>query len=124
MPDGSPSSSPARPSGPSSCADAAGVLGGEHLGGGEQRGLAAGVDHLGHGAQRDDGLAGADLALQEAVHRLVAVELGGELLPHLALALGELERQRGVDGVEQAAGCAAGGRCRARARPRDAGRRG
>ena len=92
VPAGSPSSSPARPSGPSSCADAAGVLGGEHLGGREQRGLAAGVDDLGHGPQRDDGLARADLALQQPVHRLVAVELGGELLPHLALALGERRR--------------------------------
>ena len=62
--------------------DAAGVLGGEDLGRGEQGGLSAGVDDLGHGAQRHDGLAGADLALQEPVHRLVAVELGGELLPH------------------------------------------
>ena len=44
--------------------DAAGVLGGEHLGGRQQGGLAAGVDDLGHRAQRDDGLARADLALQ------------------------------------------------------------
>ena len=57
-------------------------------------------------------LPGADLALQQPVHRLVAVELGGELLPHLALALGQLEGQRGVDGVEQAPGAA---------RPGDAG---
>ena len=73
-------------------ADAAGVLGGEHLGGREQRGLAAGVDHLRHGPQRDDGLARADLALQQPVHRLLAAELRGQLLPHLALALGQLER--------------------------------
>ena len=95
---------------PEQRADAAGVLGGEDLGGGEQRGLPAGVDDLGHGAQRDDGLAGADLALQQPVHRLVAVELGGELLPHLALALGEVERERGVDGVEQPAGRAGAAR--------------
>ena len=75
-------------------ADAAGVLGGEDLGGGEQGGLAARVDDLGHGPQRDDGLAGADLALQQPVHRLVAVELGGELLPHVALALGEARTGR------------------------------
>ena len=124
VPAGSPSSSPARPSGPSSCADAAGVLGGEHLGRGQQGGLTTGVDDLGHGAQRDDRLAGADLALQQPVHRLVAVELRGELLPHLALPLGELERQRGVDGVEQAAGLPRAGRCRARGPRRAAGRRG
>ena len=105
-------------------ADAAGVLGGEDLGRGEQGRLAAGVDDLGHGPQRDDGLARADLALQQPVHRLVAVELGGQLLPHRPLPLGELERQRGVDGVEQAAGPRAAGRCRARGRRRGGGRRG
>ncbi len=50
--------------------DRAVVLLGEHLGRREQRGLAAGVDDAEHGAQRDDGLAGADLALEQAVHRV------------------------------------------------------
>ena len=49
--------------------DRAVVLRGEHLGRGEQRGLAAGVDGREHRAQRDDGLARADLALQQPVHR-------------------------------------------------------
>ena len=104
--------------------DAAGVLGGEDLGRGEQGGLPAGVDDLGHGTERDDGLAGADLALQEPVHRLVAVELGGELLPHVALPLGELERagRRRRRRADRRAGGA--GRCPVRARPHDAGRRG
>jgi hypothetical protein len=65
------------------------VLGGQDLGRGQQGRLAAGVDDLRHGAQRDDGLAGADLALQEAVHRLVAGELGCQLFPDRALALGQ-----------------------------------
>jgi hypothetical protein len=38
-------------------ADRVVVLGGEDFGGGQQRGLAAGVDHLQHGTQRHDGLA-------------------------------------------------------------------
>ena len=52
--------------------DRAVVLLGEHLGRGEQRRLAAGVDDPQHRAQRDDGLAGADLALEQPVHRVVA----------------------------------------------------
>ena len=55
----------------------AGVLRGEHLGRGEQRGLAAGVDHLQHRPQRHDGLAGADLALQQPVHRVLGGQLRG-----------------------------------------------
>nr|BFE68427.1 hypothetical protein GCM10020092_017280 [Actinoplanes digitatis] len=43
--------------------DAAVVLGGEHLGRRQQRGLAARVDDLEHRADRDEGLARADLAL-------------------------------------------------------------
>ena len=105
-------------------ADAAGVLGGEHLGGREQRGLAAGVDDLGHGAQRDHRLARADLALQQPVHRLVAVELRGQLLPHLALALGELERAARRRRRRAGRRSGAAGRCRVRGRPRGGGRRG
>ena len=52
VPLGSPSSSPARPSGPSRSRDAAVVLGGEHLGRREQRRLPARVDHLEHRPQR------------------------------------------------------------------------
>src|SRR3712207_6922213 len=54
--------------------------------------------------QRDDGLARSDLPLQQPVHGLLAGQLGGQLLPHLPLALGEREGQRGVDGGQQAAG--------------------
>ncbi len=50
----------------------------------EQRRLAAGVDDPQHRAQRDQGLAGADLALEEAVHRVglreVVHDLGRDLL--------------------------------------------
>ena len=41
------------------------VLLGEDLGGGEHHGLVAGVDGAEHGAQGDDGLAGADVALEK-----------------------------------------------------------
>ncbi len=53
-------------------AQRAGVLRGEHLGGREHRGLPAGVDDLQHRPQRDDRLAGADVALHEPVHRVLA----------------------------------------------------
>ena len=59
--------------------DRAVVLLGEHLGGGEQRGLAAGVDDAQHRPQRDQGLAGADLALQQPVHRVRLGELALDL---------------------------------------------
>ena len=55
------------------------------LGRGEQRGLSPGVDGGEHGAQRDDGLARADLALQEPVHGGVARHLLSEHLAHLAV---------------------------------------
>ena len=52
--------------------DRAVVLLGEHLGGREQRRLAARVDDREHRAQRDHRLARADLALQQPVHRVLA----------------------------------------------------
>ena len=52
------------------------VLLGEDLGGREHGGLAAGVDDGEHGAQGDKGLAGADLALEQPVHRV----FGGEVV--------------------------------------------
>ena len=66
--------------------DRAVVLLGEHLGRGEQRGLPAGVDDGEHRPQRDDRLAGADLALQQPVHRVLAGQVGGDLGRDLPLA--------------------------------------
>ena len=80
------------------------MLSGQHLGWCQQRGLAAGVDHCQHRSQRDHGLAGADLALQQSLHRLGAAQLGHDLLAHCDLTLGEHERQAIVEGVEQPAG--------------------
>ena len=57
-------------------ADRAVVLLGQDLGGGQQRGLAARVDDLEHGPDRDHGLARADLALQQPVHGERAGQVG------------------------------------------------
>ena len=85
--------------------DAAGVLGGEHLGGRQQRGLTAGVDHLGHRPQRDHGLARTDLALQQPVHRVLAAELAGQLLaPTSRCPSVSSNGQGGVEGVQEPAG--------------------
>ena len=86
----------------------------QHLGRGKQRRLPPAVHDLQHRPHRDDRLAGTDLALQQPVHGVVESELigylsAGQLLPH-----GQLERQPGVVGVEQAA-------ARARARRRRVG---
>ena len=83
-------------------ADRAVVLLGEHLGGGEQRRLSPAVDDAQHRAERHQGLAGADLALEEAVHRVRLGEVGLELYADVALALGQLERQPLVEGGQQA----------------------
>ena len=58
--------------------DRPGMLRGEHLGGCKQRGLPARVDDLQHRPQRDDRLAGADLALQQPMHRVRARQVIGE----------------------------------------------
>ena len=86
------------------------MLLGEHLGRREQRRLAAGVDDAEHRAQRDQGLAGADLALEQPVHRVGLGEVVLDLGADLALAAGEGERQPLVERREQApaARCAPG----------------
>ena len=89
-----------------------GVLRGQHLGRRQQRGLAAGVDDLQHRAQRHDGLARADLALQQPVHRLLAASSAASSSPTSRWPSVSVERQRRVEGVEQPA---------APARPGDAG---
>ena len=66
-----------------------------------QRALAACLDRTQERVERDDGLARADVALQQALHRRrsrkVAVDLGDRLL----LVLGQLERERGAVAVDQ-----------------------
>ena len=83
--------------------DRAVVLLGEHLGGREQRGLPPGVDHAQHRPQRDQGLAGADLALEQPVHRVRLAEVVLDLGADLALPARQLERQLRVERREQPA---------------------
>ncbi len=76
----------------------------EDLGRGEQRRLAAAVDHGEHRAQGDHRLARAHLALEQPVHRVLAGQVGGDGGGDLLLPVGEGERQPVVERVEQAAG--------------------
>ncbi len=69
----------------------------------------AGVDDPQHRAQRHQRLAGADLALQQPVHRVRLREVGVDLLPHHLLTAGEVERQPGVEGGQQRAVAAVAG---------------
>ena len=73
------------------------VLLGEHLGGGEHHGLVAGVDGAEHGAQGDDGLAGADVALEKGAGGVGVADALGEQVADLALAVGEGEGQALVE---------------------------
>ena len=80
------------------------VLGGEDLGGGEQGRLAAAPDDLQHGAQGHERLAGADVALEEALHGHGRVERGGELGADPLLPGGQCEGQGGVEVGAQGVG--------------------
>ncbi len=55
------------------------VLACQDLGRRHQRGLAAGLDDGGGGEQRDDGLARADVALQQPQHALGLGEIGDDV---------------------------------------------
>jgi hypothetical protein len=79
------------------------VLRGQHLGRGQQRGLAAGVGRGQHGPERHDGLARPDLTLDKPVHGLVAGHVIGDLAPHQLLVAGESEGQVLVESFEVAA---------------------
>ena len=63
------------------------VLLGERLGRRHQRGLGAVLDRAQHRVQRDDGLARADLAHQQPLHRAVAREVGVDRLHRRALVV-------------------------------------
>ena len=66
-------------------ADGPRMLGGKDFRRREQRALIAGVDHLQHGQHRDDGLARADLSLQQPVHRPGGRQFGGDDAEDVAL---------------------------------------
>ena len=69
--------------------EAVSVLVGEDGGGGEEGALFAVFDGLEHGYEGDDGFAGADFALEEALHGVGGVEVGGDGVDDGLLAGGE-----------------------------------
>ncbi len=70
------------------------VLLGQRLGRRHQHRLEAGFQRPQHRVEGDDGLARADLAHQQPLHRLAGVEIGVDLVEGLQLVPGRLERQR------------------------------
>src|SRR5438270_493555 len=79
------------------------VLLGQRLGGRHERGLRTVLDGAEHRAQGDNGLAGAHLSHQQALHRFGAGEVRVDLLERLALVVRGLERERRSPGVHQLA---------------------
>ncbi len=73
------------------------MLAREDLGRRHQGGLAAGLDDRSRREKRDDGLAGADVALEQAEHALGLAEIGIDVGDRRALAPGQRERQRRQD---------------------------
>ena len=69
------------------------MLLGERLGGRHQRALAACLDRAQQRVERDDGLARADVALQQPLHRHGLCEVEVDLGDRALLVLGERERQ-------------------------------
>ena len=100
------------------------VLLGQRLGGRHQRGLGAVLDRPQHRVQRHDGLARADLAHQEPLHRPVAGEVRVDLRQRALLVAGELEGQRPAPAVHHhAAGVERAGAARLAARAPPPGHR-
>ncbi len=74
------------------------MLRGEDLGGRHERGLVAVLHGDEHGLQRDDGLAGADVALQQAAHGAGLAHVGNDLAEGALLRGGGMEGQNFADG--------------------------
>src|SRR6266480_2772367 len=66
----------------------------ERLRRGHERALAARLDRPQERVERDDGLPGTDLALEQALHRRRSREVGVDLLDRTLLVLGQLEREQ------------------------------
>ncbi len=73
------------------------MLAGEHFGRRHHRRLPPRFDDLGHCDQRDNRLAGSDIALEEPDHALFRFEIGANLLDRLALSPGQRKRQRRLE---------------------------
>ncbi len=78
----------------------------ERLGRGHQHAALAGLDRAQERVQGDDGLAGADLALEQALHRGRLCEVGVDLLDRTFLMGRELEGKRRAVAGDQVAGLA------------------
>ncbi len=70
------------------------MLLGERLGRRHQHRLEAGFERAQHRVERDHGLARADLAHQQSLHRLAGIEVGVDLIEGAQLIVGGLEGQR------------------------------
>ena len=80
------------------------VLLGEHLGRRHQRALPSRLDGPQQRRERDDGLAGADVALEQPLHRGRARQIAVDLGDRLLLGIGEREREHLAVPVEELAG--------------------
>ena len=72
------------------------MLGRQNLGGSQEGGLPTGADDLGHGAQGNEGLAAAHVALQENLHGNSRLQGDGEVLSDARLPGGEFIGQSGI----------------------------
>jgi hypothetical protein len=80
------------------------VLLGQDLGRGHDRGLVARFDGGQGGERGDDRLAGADVALEQPVHRVGRRHVAADLVPHALLRAGERPRQRRAQLLDERAG--------------------
>ena len=83
---------------------AAQVLEREHLGRRHQRALAALLDGADERGERDDGLARADIALEQPLHRLLRIEVAVDRVERTLLRARERERKRLAETRRQLAG--------------------
>ena len=112
---------------------ASGAIGGEmlarqNLGRRHERGLASGFDHGRGGQQRDDGLAGADVAMQQPQHAVRLRQIGDDVGDRALLRRRQRIGQGGDDARAQAAlggaaAAGAGAQMAAQQAPARAGRR-
>ncbi len=85
------------------CVDLAEMLLGKDFGGRHERRLIARVDGLRARERRDHGLAAADVALQQAPHRVRLRQVVANFRQAAVLRMGQLERQRGEQLLGQTA---------------------
>ncbi len=82
------------------------MLLGEDLRGRHERGLRAGLDAKQHRGEGDQCFAGADVAVQQAVHRARRGEVGADFGDGAGLRAGKRERESGVETLHERAGAA------------------